>query len=467
MPKRALVLCAILAVAANAHAQPVGSEVRANAFTSASVRYPAVASSADNFVVVWQLQGDVFGRRFSTAALPVPTRSNDFRVNSFITGAQSYPAVAMDATGNFVVVYQSSIASVETDVNGQRFSSAGTRLGAEFRVNTFTSLVATYASFSRPAVSSDPSGNFVVVWANPLGGGALGGAYEIRGQRYGGTGDVLGGNFRVNSGTTYYGLGRPSVSSASDGSFVVVWDASGGFGSVDPDVWARRFDASGAPVGDDFRVNSYTTSRQQNPSVASSSSGEFAVVWASKDQEAAGYHVFARRYTAGGAAIGTEFRVDTATAVSDTKPRVASDASGNLTVVWKGFDASDWGILGRRYLASGASLGSVFQVNSYTPLSQADPAVTASGTGFVVVWSGPGVPGYSFTCIFLKRYPGQGDVNGDGVADVADVFYLINFLFASGPAPVGPGDANGDGNVDVADVFYLINFLFASGPAPL
>jgi hypothetical protein len=28
------------------------------------------------------------------------------------------------------------------------------------------------------------------------------------------------------------------------------------------------------------------------------------------------------------------------------------------------------------------------------------------------------------------------------------------------------GDLNGDGNVDVADVFYMINFLFASGPSP-
>jgi virginiamycin B lyase len=29
-----------------------------------------------------------------------------------------------------------------------------------------------------------------------------------------------------------------------------------------------------------------------------------------------------------------------------------------------------------------------------------------------------------------------------------------------------PGDVNGDGDVNVADVFYLINFLFAGGPAP-
>jgi len=25
---------------------------------------------------------------------------------------------------------------------------------------------------------------------------------------------------------------------------------------------------------------------------------------------------------------------------------------------------------------------------------------------------------------------------------------------------------NGDGKVDVADVFYLVNFLFAAGPTP-
>ncbi|HKC23488.1 MAG TPA: NHL repeat-containing protein [Thermoanaerobaculia bacterium] len=29
----------------------------------------------------------------------------------------------------------------------------------------------------------------------------------------------------------------------------------------------------------------------------------------------------------------------------------------------------------------------------------------------------------------------QGDVSGDGIVDVSDVFYLINFLFAGGPAP--------------------------------
>jgi len=60
----------------------------------------------------------------------------------------------------------------------------------------------------------------------------------------------------------------------------------------------------------------------------------------------------------------------------------------------------------------------------------------------------------------------RGDANGDGAITAADIFYLINHLFAGGPAPIGPGDANGDSAVTAADIFYLINFLFAGGPPP-
>jgi uncharacterized delta-60 repeat protein len=62
-----------------------------------------------------------------------------------------------------------------------------------------------------------------------------------------------------------------------------------------------------------------------------------------------------------------------------------------------------------------------------------------------------------------------GDVNKDGVVDVGDVVYLINYLFKNGPAPVPilkAGDASCDGVVDVGDAVYLINYLFKKGPEP-
>src|SRR5262249_35279401 len=61
----------------------------------------------------------------------------------------------------------------------------------------------------------------------------------------------------------------------------------------------------------------------------------------------------------------------------------------------------------------------------------------------------------------------SGDADGTGLVDVADIFYLINYLFAGGPIPIGNCDVDGNGVIDVADIFYLINYLFAGGPAPV
>jgi hypothetical protein len=61
-----------------------------------------------------------------------------------------------------------------------------------------------------------------------------------------------------------------------------------------------------------------------------------------------------------------------------------------------------------------------------------------------------------------------GDANGDGTVDVADVVYLINYLFIEGlpPEPMAAGDANDDCVVDIADVVYLLNYLFLEGDPP-
>ncbi len=62
----------------------------------------------------------------------------------------------------------------------------------------------------------------------------------------------------------------------------------------------------------------------------------------------------------------------------------------------------------------------------------------------------------------------RGDANGDSAIDIADVMYLINYLFISGsaPDPLWVGDCNCDETVDVADVMYLINYLFIGGSPP-
>jgi subtilisin family serine protease len=61
-----------------------------------------------------------------------------------------------------------------------------------------------------------------------------------------------------------------------------------------------------------------------------------------------------------------------------------------------------------------------------------------------------------------------GDGNGDGVVDLADLVYLLNYLYRFGPAPdpLAAGDPNDDCIVEMADLVYLINYLYKAGPAP-
>jgi hypothetical protein len=59
-----------------------------------------------------------------------------------------------------------------------------------------------------------------------------------------------------------------------------------------------------------------------------------------------------------------------------------------------------------------------------------------------------------------------GDANGIAPVNVADVIYLINYLFKGGPAPLDVCDVNLDGKTNVTDVIYLINWLFKGGPNP-
>jgi hypothetical protein len=61
-----------------------------------------------------------------------------------------------------------------------------------------------------------------------------------------------------------------------------------------------------------------------------------------------------------------------------------------------------------------------------------------------------------------------GNANGDGVINVSDAVYLVNYIFAGGaaPSPLCNGDTNADKKVNISDAVYLINYIFAGGPGP-
>jgi hypothetical protein len=69
---------------------------------------------------------------------------------------------------------------------------------------------------------------------------------------------------------------------------------------------------------------------------------------------------------------------------------------------------------------------------------------------------------------FSVLYRPTGDVDGNGLIDIADVLYLLNYLFRHGPAPtpIETGDTNCNDDIDFADVGVIINYLFKGGTKP-
>ncbi|PKK83389.1 MAG: hypothetical protein CVT49_08750 [candidate division Zixibacteria bacterium HGW-Zixibacteria-1] len=61
-----------------------------------------------------------------------------------------------------------------------------------------------------------------------------------------------------------------------------------------------------------------------------------------------------------------------------------------------------------------------------------------------------------------------GDANGDGLVNILDITFLINYLYKNGNAPVPQeaADLNSSGNINILDITYLINYLYKSGPEP-
>ena len=71
--------------------------------------------------------------------------------------------------------------------------------------------------------------------------------------------------------------------------------------------------------------------------------------------------------------------------------------------------------------------------------------------------------------MLLQVWISRGDANFDSVVDIADIVYIIRYLYYDGP-DIQPeyfiGDVNCTGVVDIADITYLINFLWQGGPPP-
>ena len=255
---------------------------------------------AGNFVVTWSAPGytdpfDIFARRVNAAGVPVST---EFFVNTTTAGTQRNPAVAVDSTGDFAVVWNMDDGD-QFGVFGQMFDSQGMKQGAEFRVNTVTTGYQGVPSIAAVGISE-----YVVVWESPAHDGS---GSAVVGQRFFVVGIPIGAEFLVNTYTTG-AQNRAVVTATPTGAFVVAWTSDAQDGSS-AGAFAQRFDATGAARGSEFQVNTYTTLVQAPTSIGADPAGNFTIAWNSRPQDGSQYGVFGQRF---GGLVPSALSVDTA-----------------------------------------------------------------------------------------------------------------------------------------------------------
>jgi hypothetical protein len=302
--------------------------------------------------------------------------TGEFIVGAAPADAYAAPAAASDALGNTVAVFTRwGVTTDGWDVFARRFDSSGAGQGSEFQVFLGTGCQ------QFPAVARAADGGFVVVAQTTDASG-----FGVTFRRFLADGTPAGAEAPVNTTTAGDQL-FPTVAMAPNGAFLIAFQGPDASGSG---VWARTFAADGTPTSAEFQVPQTTAGAQGMPAAAFSVSAiaPFVVAWSSLGQDGSGGGVYRRTFDPAGLALSNETLVPVAVDSSQTRPRIAADASGNVVVAWEGSDSSGAGAFARRFSSSGTALSGDVAINTTTSGDQAAPAVASFGEGdFAMAWS--------------------------------------------------------------------------------
>ncbi|MCW5556719.1 MAG: fibronectin type III domain-containing protein [Verrucomicrobiae bacterium] len=356
---------------------------------------PRIAFRSNGGCLVWHdnlTDGDGLGvsaRRLSGQLAGL----SSLRVNQDGVGDQENPQVAILSDGSNLIVWQSGRRDSQRIV-GRVLRADGQFAGPEFLISS------TGSDNRNPRVAVAGNGTALVVWAAE---GVDGSMSAVQARRLDATGLPVGEAFVLNQETRYHQR-DPAVATTGDGTLVAVWiseqqrfkPSADVFVSEQQrfqnsvDVFARRIDSEGAPVGDEFLIN--TSDRPcATPAVIGLPGRGFAVTWAEHHQDTdSGYtwDIIGRIWSDRIAATSS-FLVNQRRTGVQIFPQLALSADAILAVYQSaGGDGNGDGVVGRWFGVDGSFLSDEFVVNTKTSGSQMHATVAADGAGrLVVVWA--------------------------------------------------------------------------------
>ena len=336
----------------------VGSEFLVNTQTAGDQTKPKITElSNGGFIVTWQDASGTLGDNSGTSikaqiyAADGAKVGSEFLINTQTAGAQTVPAITGLSGGGFVVTWQTAGGTA-----AQVHDADGNRLGSEFLINTQT---LNYQNIA--AITGLNNGGFVVTWldySEYLAGSASGAS--IKSQIYAADGSRVGSEFQVRPSLNFLHPQDLSVSSLSNGGFVIAWEADALWdGHPIVEIREQVFAADGSKVGSEMVVASPFSYGVSNVSTTGLSNGGFVVAYESVAAPS-GFPIpdatTVQIHDANGNKVGSPIPLGVG-----LNSAIASLSNGGFLVTW--------GSKGQMFAADGTKVGPQFPVQSQTVIA--------------------------------------------------------------------------------------------------
>lgn len=258
--------------------------------------------------------------------------SGQFQVNQYANNWQREPDVLANPDGGFTVVWSSYLNEYDdrfagTVIMGRRYDAAGMPVAGEFVIEAIDATASGLPSIGRLA-----GGGYAIASTFSPTDDILG-PTQVWVQSYAADGSPRGPDVRVDTPTAaeeQYQATDPSVAGTGDGGFLAFYGAEQTDDTFD-DIYVRRFDAAGRPVGSDRVVNARVTDRDQlEVEAVTLRSGNVLAIWNSEDtlRNANGgldFEIRGALYSSTGQAIRSDFHLSPNVGVISPYPGLRGD----------------------------------------------------------------------------------------------------------------------------------------------
>lgn len=343
-----------------------------------SQTYPQIAMNPKgNFVITWEERRewnhcDIFAQSYDKAGTPF---GNNFKVNPDACSDNAVSAVAMDTNGIFTVVWR----ALSCYLYARQFYSDGTPVDTAFLVTPL--LVGFGMVASEPKIAVDGKSNFVITWEDSR----LDPKFpDIFAQRFSSDCSFIDTIFKVND-DTIGGCQHllPNISMNKNGEFVIVWEQEEYLqDKICYDIRGQRFDSSGAKIGANFVINDDAAFavQQYNPSVAIKENSQFVVVWEDYRNGNTNADIYCQLFTSSGLPISSNFKINNDIDSSLQRyPSVAlNHQTGEFIATWSDSKGKNSKIIAQMLDSSGVPVGSEFVVHN-TPAHPSNQRLIRGG----------------------------------------------------------------------------------------